>query len=159
MNGFNRALAVTALVWTAAVMQAGLGGRLAVFGITPDLNLAVLAPIALTGTLAGSTGVGFLSGWLQGALAGANLGQYVLSRTLGVFLLALVRMADLQIGPALAAGLTVAFTLVVRLIFLFVAPPLSIGEYLGDTIGTAMYNGVIATPIYMALMRLARRSS
>jgi len=159
MNQVGRPLMVMGLIWLAAVLQTSLSQRLAIFGVAPDFSLAVLAPIALTGTLAGSTCAGFASGWIQGALAGANLGHYVVSRTVGTFLFGLVRFADLHIGPGMAALITAGFTLFARLGLLFLAPPPSIGGYLGATIGMAMYNGVIATPIYILLVRMARRST
>jgi rod shape-determining protein MreD len=112
------------------------------------------ASVALLSTPLGGAWAGFFSGLLQGALAGANLTAYVISRILPAFGIAWMSDLDIRIAPAVAGLIVAAATLVSQLLLMFLAPPPQILSFLGATIGTAMYNGVLAIPVYSLLRRL-----
>jgi hypothetical protein len=47
-----------------------------------------------------------------------------------------------------------AVTILAQLMLMFVAPPAQLMPFLRDTIGTAIFDGVIAMPFYLLLKRL-----
>jgi rod shape-determining protein MreD len=154
------AFAVSAAVlWAAAVLQHGLAARLSVFGASPDLLLAAMAPIALLSRPAGALWCGFFCGLAYGAVAGANLAHYVVSRCLTAFGLSSANLLGIEFSVLAAGVLTALATICAQLLLLFLAPPASIGAFLTATIGSAMYNGVLAMPLYALLRRLFRPKS
>ncbi len=150
---------VCALVlWIAAVLQQALPDRMAILGARPDLMLVAVLTLGLLIPAPGSIAVGFFGGLIQGALVGANLAQYVLTRMVTGYVAS--RLTELEIElSAPMAGLFVALgTLLAQIIMMFLAPPRSLGGFIGDTIETAIYNAVIAIPLY-AVMRPILKSS
>ncbi len=148
------AVLVVAIVFLVATpLQMAFIPSVQVAGARPDLLLAVCTPLALFLRPAGGAAVGFTSGLLQGALAGANLTHYVISRSITSFVTSILTSHQIHVGTLVAGLLTVLATLVSRMILMFLTAPPQIGTYLSDTIGSAVYNGVIALPLY-ALLRL-----
>lgn len=121
---------------------------------TADLPLVLIMVASLGLPRAGTGLLGFLLGALHGALAGANLMGYAVSRSVAGFGASSLIGAGLQPSLATAAGLTAVGTLFSQLLFLFLCPPGSIPKFLGDTMGMAMYNGVLAVPIYALLRKV-----
>ncbi|HRF58299.1 MAG TPA: hypothetical protein PLH94_00130 [Fimbriimonadaceae bacterium] len=140
--------------WIMATLEQALAPKLSVFGCPPDFLMVMGASIALLSTPLGGAWAGFFSGLLQGALAGANLTAYVISRILPAFGIAWMSDLDIRIAPTVAGLIVAATTLVSQLLLMFLAPPPQILPFLGATIGTAMYNGVLAIPVYSLLRRL-----
>ena len=137
---FSAAAEVSLARWTI------LGGRF-------DFLLAGLAILCLFTSKRGGAVVGFFDGWLYGALNGANMWQYVLTRTVGGFLISWVGEGiERNYFSALLAGF--AAVVLCNLTLMFFAPPAQIGLFLGDTIRTAVYNGVLAMLFYAVLNRI-----
>ncbi len=137
-------------------MQIAVAAQISIFGATPDFILAAIGPLSVSISPRGGAAVGFLGGLLQGALAGADLTHYVISRCLAGFFTSLTRGIGLELSIAVIAVTTAACTIVGQLLLMFLAPPPEIMRFVGATIGTAIYNGVIAIPLYMLLRRLFR---
>lgn len=152
------ALTAAAGLYLAAACQQSLGSwRL--LGSVPDFMLLSLAGLCMFTGRTGGAVIGFLDGWIYASLIGANMWQYVLTRTLGGYAIAWVAEGGLErsVFSALLAGVFAVFAC--QLTLLFLAPPSEIGTFLGDTIRTAVYNGVLAMVLYTALNKIlgARR--
>ncbi|MCW5936643.1 MAG: hypothetical protein KIT11_04980 [Fimbriimonadaceae bacterium] len=144
--------AVTAVVLAhSALALPRLGGARA------DLPLVVALLSSAYLRPAGSASVGFLVGVLEGCLRGADLVAYGVSRTLVSFAAAFVGRTELKMTPFVAGLIVLVGTVLIRLLHLFLAPPSDMGGFLTDTIGTAIYNGVLAALFDLVVRRVARR--
>jgi len=140
--------------YIAAAFQQGLAPRFTFVGIVPDFLLVFVAVFALFSSRPAATANGFFAGLLEGALAGVNLTHYVLSRTLAGFFGGAASAFNFQPNMGVAALMAAALTAISQVLLFFLAPPSGIGRFLGDTIGAAMYNGVLAIPVYALLRRI-----
>jgi rod shape-determining protein MreD len=149
----RKSLIVTSVIglWVAIILQQAVATRVAIFGARPDFLLLFIVPLSLMTGRAGGATLGFFAGLLQGAAVGAFLAQYVVSRTLAGFAASWSRATGLQLNWGVASVSTILLTLISRLIYMFLAAPPEVMRFLGDTIGSAFYNGVLAIPVYMLL--------
>ncbi len=154
MKGFKVGLTALIGLYLASALQQSFAPRFAIFGIMPDVPLAFVAVFSLLASRLASTVVGFFAGAMQGALAGVNLTHYVISRTLAGFFGGSSAAMGLQPNVAVAALMTAVLTVASQILLFFLAPPGGIGRFLGDTIGAAMYNGVLAIPVYALLSKI-----
>lgn len=147
---------VTSLItlWLAATLEYGLPERLNIAGASPDFILICIAPLSMLLPRAGACGVGFFGGVIQGAIVGANLTHYTISRTLTGFMIAWSRNTRIDLTVPMAGLITLLSTLFAGLLFMFGAAPRNLGPFLLDTIGSAVYNGVLAMPLYALLRRI-----
>ncbi|MBL8086687.1 MAG: rod shape-determining protein MreD [Chthonomonas sp.] len=146
------------VVWMigAAILQFGLAPSLNLWGIRPDFLLVFLGCFALRTRPSAGAGLGFFAGLVQGAMAGANTTHYILSRSITGFVVSLSRQSGLEFGPVLTALTVMATTIVARIAFMFGAAPPGIGEFLKDTISMAIYNGVLALPVYLVTRNVGK---
>jgi rod shape-determining protein MreD len=142
------------LFYLAGALQQGVAYHFSIFGARPDFLLVAMAGLCLVGNRREAVIWGFVAGLMMGALSGANLTVYVTSRTLAGVLFGGVKMLDLQAGWATTVVSAIGITLVAEVVFLLLAPPVGVGAFLADTIRTAMYNGVLAIPVYALLSRI-----
>ncbi len=113
----RRELAVGLLLATVVALQAALFGRLAVFGVTPDLVLVVAISVALLeGSIAGGLS-GFVGGMLRDLLLAAPKGLSGL-----VYLLVGYGIGSIR-SPGLPSGI--------------IAP--MVGVFIGSVVGNAFY--------------------
>ena len=146
-------LVLALLFWLAAGIQHGAATKLAIFGATPDFLLVVAFCSSILMRPGAAAGLGFLAGLLQGAMAGANLAQYVVSRVLTCFFIGYESRLEFGVKVEFAA-LTVAIgTIVSGVLLTILAPPPEIWSSMRATIGTAIYNGVLAVPTYLLVRR------
>lgn len=148
------ALWVVLTLWLAAILERGLAQHIGIFGAHPDFLLLTSIVIGLGLRRSGAAMTGFLAGVIQGALIGANLSHYVISRVVAAFAAAWSRELRFEMNPAALALTIAALTILGRLTFMVTAGPKHIGGFLGDTMGTAIYNGVLAIPVYALLRRV-----
>lgn len=148
-------LAIALGLWIAGGLQQAIAPRLAIWGASPDFLLISLAAGSIFLRRMPATLLGFACGLIHGALSGANLMHYIISRTVGGFLAAWSR-TTLEPSPFLAAGTAFFLTLVSQLLLMFLAPPKQIMPYLTATIIAAAYNGVLVLPVYSLLRKLVR---
>ena len=142
-------------LWLAAVCQQALPDRLAIFGARPDFLLVTASCLGLLIPAPGSIVVGFFAGLIHSAMIGANLAQYVLSRMLASYTASRIGEFEIEIGALLAGAATLGITIGAQLLMMFLAPR-SLSGYIGDTIQSAIYNAVIAVPLYAALRPLLK---
>lgn len=141
-------------LWLAGVLQQALAYRWVVFGASPDFILIFLAATSVRLNHMPAAWNGFFAGVVQGAVAGANLTHYTISRTATSFLLA--RLPDFRLETSLAlAGVTAFFTTIVgQIVFMFLAAPRPLLGFLGATIGSALMNGVLIVPVFLVIERV-----
>lgn len=153
MRGGRRWVAAGLCLYVAAALQP-LTLRYALCGLHPDFLLVVLAVLLHFSTRRGGVVLGFVAGVVAGALPGANMAHYVISRTLAGFFGAWARALGFEEGPATAAASAFAITLIAQIALMFLAPPSRLGPFLGATIGSAVVNGVLAIPLYALVSRV-----
>ena len=147
-------LALALLFWLAAGIQHGAGTKLAVVGATPDFLLVVALTSSILMRPGTSAGFGFLAGLLQGAMAGANLAHYVISRVITCFFIGYESKLEIGVRVEFAALTVMVGTVVSGVLLTILAPPSEIWPFLRATIGSAIYNGVLAVPTYLLVRRL-----
>lgn len=153
MRGFSTVLIVVLGFWLAAILQQSLAPRLAIGGGSPDFLILFAFCLSLVSRPGAGALLGLASGAIQGALTGATLAHFVLSRAAIAFGLSYVDQSGVDLGRRTAAVSIGVATLVSQLVLMLLAPPTEIGPYLRATIFTATYNGVLAIPLYGLLRR------
>jgi rod shape-determining protein MreD len=143
-------------LWLAGGFQASLAPRLAIAQVAPDFVLIVLGSVSILSSRRAGTVSGFFGGLIEGGLAGANLTQYVISRSLAGFLTGWLTAWEFEATVIVAFFAVVACTLEAQLLLLFLAPPTRIFAFLLATIGSAIYNGVLAMPLFALLKRIVQ---
>ncbi|MGV3618674.1 MAG: hypothetical protein ACO1SV_25405 [Fimbriimonas sp.] len=141
-------------VWMAGGCQRSVSPYVAIGGVAPDFILIVIGCVSLFGSRRSGAVIGFAGGILQGALAGANLAAYAVSRAVAGFVAGWFNSLEFEAGAVVASVVVFAITLLAQLLLMFVAPPAQIGGFLLATIGSAVYNGVLAMPLYALLRRV-----
>jgi rod shape-determining protein MreD len=148
-------VAVVVGVWLAGVAQMAIAPRMGIFHATPNFLLIALGCTGVYMKRGPATALGFAVGLVEGALAGANLTLYVASRTITGFLLGWFNALGVEINAIVIVICAVSVTICAQGILLFLGAhhgPLT--PYLAGTIGAAMYNGVIALPVYALLKKV-----
>lgn len=157
MNPAKLAVAAVVTLWICGAMQQALAERLGIFGVNPDFLLVALTALCLFSPKpSGGATMGFFAGAIHGGIAGANLTHYIVSRVLGGYLAAKTRNPKYPPKP-LAVFVTAALvTLVSQVVLMFFAPPSGIAGFLGATILSALYNGVLCLPLHALLHRILK---
>lgn len=148
MKRHRHLLATGLLLWFAAVLHQEAVHGMALFGMKPDLLLTVSLTVAVNSTPKGGALAGFLGGWLQGALAGANLTHYILTRTVTCFLASLAGGTELKVTMPICAAIVALATILAQVGLMFLAPSPDLAASLRDTMGTALYNGLLSMPLF-----------
>ncbi len=154
MKGAKGAFVAIVCLWVAAGCQQGLAQPLSIFGATPDFLLIAMATMGLFCSRQTSTVIGFFAGLLQGAIAGASLGSYVVTRTVSGFLVGWFNAMEMDANIVLAFIVVATTTLVAQFMLLFLTAPPGIGRFVLATIESAVYNGVLAMPFYALLQKI-----
>ncbi len=141
-------LVAVVCLWLAAGCQQGLPDRIAVMGARPDFLLLALGVLGLRMRRTDALLLGFLCGLIQGGLSGSQMTIYVFSRTVAGLVVGWLGSLEVESHAVVTCAAVVVVTIVAQLSVMFMAPPASITAYLLATIGSAMYNGVLAVPFY-----------
>lgn len=147
-------LAVVGL-WLAGGCQEGLSVRLSLWGASPDFFLIVVCVLGLYCSRPGGAVLGFSAGMLQGAIAGADLSTYVLTRTIAGFACASLKALEFEPSPIVAGVVTLIVTIVAQFGLMFISPPRVILPFVLATIGSAVVNGVLAMPLHLVIRRFS----
>ena len=145
--------AAIAGLWIAGALQQSCSRALSIGPASPDFLIILIAAASPLMSRTGAAFLGFGAGVVQGALPGANLMHYVISRTVAAFFTAWAQ--DLKLAPHSGTiFLTGVFTTVLaQILFMFLAAPPGIIAYLGATIASAIYNGLLCVPLHGGLRR------
>ena len=135
--------------------QEGLSERLTLWGASPDFLLIVVAGLGLYCNRKSGSVLGFSAGMLQGAIIGANLSSYVLTRTIAGFACASFKALEFEPSPIVAGAVTAIVTLLAQFGLMFVSPPRVILPFVLATIGSAVVNGVLAMPLHLVIRRFS----
>lgn len=154
MSARRFAIVAAVSIWIAAALQQTISYRISIGNARPDFFLIVLAPLALWTNRKGGTILGFCCGVVHGAIAGANLTAYAVSRAFGGFVVSWSRQIGFETNTFVVAINAFALTVFSQLVLMFLAAPAGVLSFLGDTIGSALYNGVLAIPVYLLLRRI-----
>ena len=141
-------------VWFLAALQESVAPRIAIGAGVPDFLIAFITVASLYCTPMGSAWLGFASGATFGALAGANLTGYAISRMFGGLAATGFNNLGFKPSPVMMMANAAATTTISQILLFFLAPPPDIGRFLAATIISAMYNGVLAMPLYALLNRI-----
>ncbi len=142
------------LLWMAGACQLGLAYQISLGGAAPDFWLVVLVTLSLFATRRGGATIGFVAGLILGAIAGGHMAAYSITRTVLGFLVGWVAALEFEGNAVVAAIVVASATVCAQLTFLLLAPRGAIVTFLLATIGSAMYNGVLAIPLYALLKRV-----
>lgn len=153
MRGWKAGVLIAVALYVAAAAQQSLA-HWTLLGLSLDYLLLALSVACLYVQPVPGAVIGFADGFLHASISGTNMWQHVLTRTLVGY--AVSRLASSGIDRNWLAALLsgIAVVLLARVGFLFLAPPSQIAPFLGDTLGTAVYNGVIAIPLCVCLNRI-----
>ena len=146
-------IALALWFWAAAVLQQAVAPRIQIVAAMPDLLLVVALVSAVFFPPRKAAVLGFVAGVLHGGIAGADLAQYAVSRTLVAFAVGYLSGLDLDVRPWYVGLTVLGGTLAAQFLMMIPAPPAEIGPYVRATILSAMYNGVLAIPIYALIRR------
>jgi len=142
------------LMWLSAVLDQGAAPHMTLLNARPSFLLVSTVVLALFSRPAGGAFSGFVAAILQGVISGANLASYVVSRVLSGFLASASRMLGLETSSVVVLGTTVVTTIVAQIILMFFAPPPRLLTFAEATIIEAIYNGVLAVPLFAIIRRL-----
>ena len=147
------------LMWLSAVLDQGVVRHMTVFGARPHFLLISAVILSLLSRPGGGAFTGFVSALLQGVISGANLASYVLSRVITGFTASATRMMGIEFTLPVIFAIMALATFEAQILLMFLAPPPSLLSFVGATIGEAIYNGVLAMPMYALVRRLVGVSS
>lgn len=154
MKGAGGLVAGLFMLWLASVLQLGLAPGIQIAHAPPDFLLIVLSSAGLYCSRRNTTLIGFGAGLMQGVIAGANMTLYIASRAAVGFLLGCFNTLDVEVNAVLSVISAVAVTLLAQLLLLFLGGHHGpVTPYLAGTLISAVYNGVIALPVYALLNR------
>lgn len=159
MTNRNTVLFCIAAVWVLAAAQATVAPHLEILGSRPDFMLTFMGCMCLFMSRTAGSVLGFFCGLTYGALAGVHLFASIFSRTVTGFIAPAGRKFGLEVTPLVVAATVFAVTVVSQLLWLFLAAPKGVLSFLGDTIRSAMYNGLLSVPLYALLRKFLRPAS
>jgi rod shape-determining protein MreD len=142
--------------WIAAALQMAAAPRLAIAGAPPDLLMVLAFSCAVLFPPTVGAILGFTAGLLHGGVVGSDVAMFTISRTLVAYLAGYVSRLELEVRPWYVGLVVLGGTILVHLLVMIPAPPPETWPYLRDTIVAAMYNGVLAIPLYAFLRRTLR---
>ena len=140
--------------WLAAVLQQAAIDRVQIGGARPDLLLTLALVTAVMFAPKYSALFGFVAGLLHGAIAGADLAHFTISYTIVAYFAGFLSWLELDIRAWYVGLVVIGGTAIAGLLMMIPGPPPLFWPHLGDTILSAIYNGVLAMPLYALMKRL-----
>ena len=153
MNRTRPYIVLLLAFWIAAALQQTVAYK---FSPPPDFLIVVALSAAVMYEPVVAALLGFIAGVLHGGVTGSDTANFAISRTLAAYAAGYVSRLELDVRPWYVALVVAAGTVVIHLLMMIPAPPPTVGSYLRDTILAALYNGVLAFPIYTVLRRSLR---
>lgn len=138
----------------ASILQAGIFDRYLLMGAQLNLPVVVLLVFGIISRPAAGGALGLLSGVLTGGLSGATLMHYCLSRVLAGYLMGVQSKNEPEHWTAIFW--IFVGSLISNSVLIFLAPPNPLLPAVGATILSAVYNGVVAIPMFSLVARLFR---
>ena len=157
----RRIVILAAALLMAAVLQCVYADAMQVGGARPDLLTATAIVGALFCDANGGAALGFFAGLLLASLASpphGGFGSLIVSRTLVGFGVGWLEERLFRDRALLAVVLVALGTLLADLLFFLFAPQPHILHWASALLKTALYNAILALPLYWLLRRLLRSS-
>lgn len=154
MKGAKGWVIAVLLLWVAGACQWSLAYQISLGQVGPDFLLAVAVTVGLFANRRCGAGIGFMAGVIHGAVAGGHMAAYTVTRTLVGFLVGWFAGMEFEGNTTVAFIVTAAATVFTQFVFLLLNPRGAIFAALLATIGSAVYNGVLAIPLYALLRRV-----
>jgi len=154
MKGVKGWIIAALLLWFAGACQQAVAFQVSFAGVGPDFLLIVLVSCGLFADRRNGAVLGFLSGVIHGAVAGGHLGTYAVTQTVTGFLIGWFNSMEFEGNIAVAFIVGAAATICTQIASLLLSPHGAILASLLATIGSAMYNGVLAMPLYALLKKV-----
>lgn len=156
MNRAKPFLVLALVFWLAAAFQQAAAPHMRLLGAMPDFLLVSGLTCAVFFEPVVAALFGFIAGVLHGGVTGSDMANLTVSRTLVCYGAGFVSRLQLDVRPWYVSLVVLGGTLAARLLMMIPAPPPEVWPYLRDTIVAAMYNGVLALPLYVLLRRSLR---
>jgi rod shape-determining protein MreD len=153
MKSIKGVLIATLAIYLAAILQGGVASRYSLLGGHVDFYLIVLGFLPLYTNRKGGALLGFAIGVVEGAMAGVNMGQFVFARVVTGVAISSVAEGGVERNIFTTSLFAVVSAIFSQLILMFLAPPPAVLPFLGDTLRTAVYNGVLAMLLYALFNR------
>lgn len=157
MSTTRKVISVVLLYWITMALSHTLSAKISIGLVEPDFLLIVATVLAILHEPRAGALFGFISGAIDGGLIGADMASLVVTRTIAGYLAGHIGNLDFEIKPIYAALVVAGATIVCHTLFALPAPPPQVGVYVRDTIFAALYNGVLALPLYALVRRSLRR--
>lgn len=154
MRGWRLWAWAAGLLAVCAILEGTLSPRIAIWGAQPDLPLIAVCCLSLLSGRSAGAALGFAAGLLTGALADStHLGSFIVSRTLAGFVAGwLPRLFRPQLLGACFLA-TLGCTFLAHLAYLLGSPETDLGSWVKLALMRSLYNAVLATPLYLVLLR------
>ncbi|MBI1331248.1 MAG: hypothetical protein JST12_14990 [Armatimonadetes bacterium] len=153
MNPSRLYIASALTIWIAGGLQGGVSTQMAVFGVSPDFLLLAACVLGLLADMRTALILGFAAGFVEGAVVGADMWQYIATRMLVCWLCSFLIESRFQRNYATAAVVTLGCTLISGVLSMILTFQPNILGALKATIISAVYNGVLALLAYVPLER------
>ena len=154
MKGAKGWLIAIPILWLAGAFQEAVAYQLSLAGVAPDFLLVGVVCLCLFAPKRNGAGVGLMAGAIHGAIAGGHMAAYAITRTLVGFAIGWFASLEFEANTSVAFVMTAMATLATQLTFFLMNPRGGILASLLATIGSAMYNGVLAIPLYALLNKV-----
>jgi rod shape-determining protein MreD len=153
----NRTLIWVAILsfWIFGGLNEGLAKDIAIFGAQPDFLLVATVVISMLSDMRGAAVAGFTGGFFQGAITGANMWQYVVTRLIVGWIGGSLIELRFQRNAMIAAMACFVASIIAGLVFLFLTSQPNILGSLRDTLISAMYNAVLAALVFAPVEKLS----
>jgi cell shape-determining protein MreD len=136
------------------ILQQSLPLALPLWGFSPFYQLVALALVTLYTNRGISTVSGFLCGLFDGAILGINMAELIFSRTLAGFLGGWAFRFGFQRSFTYVVLHTFALVVFAQVLYMILAPPPDLGDFLVDTLKGALSSGILAGLLHAAVERI-----
>jgi rod shape-determining protein MreD len=141
-------------LYLCAAFQETLAPRMRFAGVYPDLLLTVGICLSMLVSRTKAALCGFAAGLTQGAIVGAAMGAFIVTRTAAGFMASWSKTFGYEPKPVAIGVVTFFATLFASILWFFFGQGSGIAGFGLATIGTALYNGVLSIPLYALLRRV-----
>ncbi len=156
MSSIRPYVTLVLVFWLGAALQLAAAPHMTIAGAKPDILLTIALSSAVFFEPAIAAVIGFVAGLLHGGAIAADTSSLTISRTIVAYAAGYVSRLELDVRPWYVGLVVLGGTLVAHLLVMIPAPPPETWPYLRDTIVSAVYNGVLAIPLYAFMRRTLR---
>ena len=157
MTEARRRTLIVVMLLAGTLLQIAIGSRLAVRWAAPNLALASLGCACLFVDSSAAAIFGFGVGLVESSYVASLMGTFIVSRTITGFLIGLLEDRVFRDSVPLAVATVLVATFVAGTLFFAFAPQPEAARWFANLAGTAVYNAVLAAPVYAIMRKVAGR--